>query len=69
MYNVVNTLAPSFLIGCSSFLQVKWTTIKSRTGLQCDQIKLRTAELAAFERLEQSPYTYNGKNGVTTLAL
>ena len=28
MYNVVNTLAPSFLIG-SSFLQVTRTTIKS----------------------------------------
>ena len=29
MYNVVNTLAPSFLIG-SSFLQVTRTIIKSR---------------------------------------
>ena len=29
MYNVVNTLAPSFLIGSSSFLQVTRTTIKS----------------------------------------
>ena len=28
MYNVVNTLAPSFLIGSSSFLQVRRTTIK-----------------------------------------
>ena len=29
MYNVVSTLAPSFLIGSSSFLQVAWTAIKS----------------------------------------
>ena len=27
LYNVVNTLAPSFLIGSSSFLQVMRTTI------------------------------------------
>ena len=30
MYNVVNTSAPLFLIGSSSFLQVRRTTIKSR---------------------------------------
>ena len=30
MYNVVNTLAPSFLIRSSSFLQVTRTTIKSQ---------------------------------------
>ena len=29
MYNVVNTVAPLFLIGSSSFLQVRRTTIKS----------------------------------------
>ena len=29
MYNVVNTLAPSFLIESSSFLRVTRTTIKS----------------------------------------
>ena len=33
MYNVVNTLAPSFFIGSSSFLQVERTTIKSRMSL------------------------------------
>ena len=31
MYNVVNTLAPLFLIGSSSFLQERRTTIKSWT--------------------------------------
>ena len=51
MYNVVNTLAPLFLIG-SSFLQVKRTTIKSWTSSKFDQIGPWTAELAALERLE-----------------
>ena len=55
MYNVVNTLAPLFLIGSSSFLQVRRTTIKSRTSSKFDQIGLWTAELAALGRLEKSP--------------
>ena len=55
MYNVVNTLAPLFLIGSSSFLQVRRTTIKSWTGPKFDQIEPWTAELAALERLEKSP--------------
>ena len=32
LYNVVKTLAPSFLIGSSSFLQVTMTTIKFWTS-------------------------------------
>ena len=36
MYNVVKTLAPLFLIGSSSFLQVRRTTIKSRPSLKFD---------------------------------
>ena len=55
MYNVVNTLAPLFLIGSSSVLQVTRTTIKSWTSLKFDQIRPWTAELAALERLEKSP--------------
>ena len=55
MYNVVNTLAPLFLIGSSSFLQVRRTTMKSWTSLKFDQIGQWTAELAALERLEKSP--------------
>ena len=55
MYNVVNTLGPLFLIGSSSFLQVRRTTIKSWTSLKFDQIGLWTAELAALEHLEKSP--------------
>ena len=39
LYNVVNTLAPSFLIGSSSFLQVTRTTIKSWKRLKFDQIR------------------------------
>ena len=55
MYNVVNTLAPSFLIGSSIFLQVRRTTIISRMRSNFSQIRRRTAELAALERLEKSP--------------
>ena len=54
MYNVVTTLAPSFLIGSSSYLQVTRTSIRSRTTSKFGQIEPRTAELAALERLEKS---------------
>ena len=53
--NVVSTLAPSFLIGSSSYLQVTRTSIISRTSSKFGQIGPRTAELAALERLEKSP--------------
>ena len=49
MYNVVNTLSPSFLIGSSLFLQVRRTTIISRTSSNFGQIRQRTAELAALD--------------------
>ena len=52
LYNVVSTLAPSFLIGSSSYLQVTRTSITSRMSSKFGQIGLRTAELAALERLE-----------------
>ena len=39
MYNVVNTLAPTFLIVSYLFLQVTRTTIKSRPGSKSDQIR------------------------------
>ena len=48
MLNVVNTLVPSFLIGSSLFLQVRRTTIISRTSSNFSQIRPRTAELAAL---------------------
>ena len=50
-----STLAPSFLIGSSSYLQVTRTFIISRTSSKFGQIGPRTAELAALERLEKSP--------------
>ena len=55
MYNVVNTLAPLFLIGSSSILQVRGTTIKSWTSSKFDQIGPWTAELVALECLEKYP--------------
>ena len=55
VYNVVSILAPSFLIGSSLFLQVRRTTILSRTSSNFSQIRARTAELAALERLKKSP--------------
>ena len=64
----MHTLAPSFLIGSSSYLQVTKTSITSKTSSKFDLIGSRTVELAALERLEKSPYTYNGRNLVNTLA-
>ena len=64
----MSTLAPSFLIGSSSYLQVTRTSIISRTSSKFGQIGPRTAELAALEHLEKSPYTYNRRNLVNNLA-
>ena len=61
------TKAPLFLIGSSLILQVTWTVKKSRMSSNFGQIRLRTAELAALARLENSPSTYNGRNVVDTL--
>ena len=36
-------------------------------GLKLGKIGLGTYELAALQRLEKSPLTYNGRNVVTTL--
>ena len=55
LYNVVSTLALSFLIGSSSYLQVTRTSITYWTSSKFGQIGPRTAELAALERLEKSP--------------
>ena len=54
MFNV-STLAPSFLIGSSSYLQVTRTFITSRMRSKFGQIGRRTAELAALGHLEKSP--------------
>ena len=69
MNNVVTTLAPSFFIGSSSFLQATSKPIISRIGSKFSRIRPGTYELPALEHLEKSPYTYNGRNVVTTLVL
>ena len=51
----MNTLAPSFLIGSSSYLQVMRTTIITRLSSNLGQIQPRTVELAALERLGKIP--------------
>ena len=51
----MTTLAPSFLIGTSSFLQVTRTIIISRLGSKFGKVGPGTYELAALERLEKSP--------------
>ena len=51
----MTTLAPSFLVGSSLFLQVTRTSMKSRMGSKFGSIRRRTYELAALERLEKSP--------------
>ena len=50
--NVVTTLASSYLIGSSSFLQLTRTTIKSWMGLKFGRIRSGIYELAALELLE-----------------
>ena len=49
MNNVVTTLAPSFLIGSSSFLQATRTSIKSRMDSKFGRIQSGTYELRALE--------------------
>ena len=68
MYNVVNTLAPTFLIGSSSFFQLTRTTLQSGQSSNLRQIGPRAAEQAALDRIEKFPKTYNGRNLVNTLA-
>ena len=50
MNNVVTTLAPSFLIGSSSFLHKIRATIKAWMSLNFGKIPSLTLELAALER-------------------
>ena len=67
MKNLVTSLAPLFLIGSPSILQITRTTIKSQMGSKFCQIRPPAAELAALERQENFPKTNNGRNVVTTL--
>ena len=54
MYNDVTTLAPSFLIISSSFLQVKSIVIKYWMVLKFGKIGPGVVELAALEYLKKS---------------
>ena len=54
MNDVVTTLAHSFLIGFSSFLQSTSKPIISRMGSKFSSIRLGTYELPALERMEKS---------------
>ena len=65
----MTTLVQSFLIESSSFLQATRKPIISRMGSKFSRIRLGTYELPALERLEKSPWTYNGRNVVTTVVL
>ena len=51
--NLVSALAPSFLIGSSSFLQVTRTTIKAWMSSNLGRIPPLTLELAALEHLKE----------------
>ena len=55
MTNVVTTLAPSFLIVSSSFLQATRKPIKYWMGSKLGRIQPGTYELPALERLENIP--------------
>ena len=52
--NLATTLASSFWIGSSVFLQVTRTIIKSRLGLKFGKMGPGTEELAAPERSKKS---------------
>ena len=69
MYNVVSTLAPSFLTGFYSFLQLTRTVIKNWSRLKLSKIESGSMELAAIDRLKKFPDTYNGSNTLNTLVL
>ena len=66
---VVNTLAPLFLIRSYSFLHVTRTALTAWMSLKFSKIEHGSMELAAFEHLKKSPYTYNRSNVVSTPVL
>ena len=50
--NLVSTVAPSFLIGSSSFLEVTRTTIKTWMSSNLGRIPPPTSDLVALECLK-----------------
>ena len=55
MNNVVTTLAPSFFVGSSSFLQATRKPIISQMGSKFSWIRPGTYKLPALERSEKNP--------------
>ena len=49
---VVNIIAPSFLVGSSSFLQESRTCIKAWMSVNIDKFPPQTTELPVLERLK-----------------
>ena len=69
MDDVVTTLAHSFLIGSSSFLQATSKPIISRMGSKLSKIRLGLMSYLPLSLLKNPYNTYNGKNVATTLVL
>ena len=63
----MSTLALPFFIGSSLFLQETRTAIKAWMSSKFGKIGPGSAELATLERLNKFPYTYNGRNVVSSL--
>ena len=61
MFNVGSTLTHSFVIGLSSFLQIKRTAIKSWMGMKFGKIESGCGALATLERLENVHRLIMGK--------
>ena len=67
-YNLVSTLAPSFLSGSSSYLQVARTTIIYPEEFEFQPDSTKFCEVSSLEGLKKFPKIYNGQNLVSTLA-
>ena len=67
MFNVINTLAPSFFIGSFSFLQVTRTVMISQMSSNFGQIGLRTAELTALN-IWKNPHRFILEKMLSTLS-
>ena len=65
----MTTIASSFLIGSSLFLQVTRTTIKSRRGSKFGKIGPGTEELATPERLKNAHTLIMGEMLCSALVL
>ena len=59
MHRDVIAFPQLILIRSFSYLQIILTYIKDCMSSKFDRIRTRTKELAAFQRLNKFPYTYN----------